>query len=89
MSVGKLGPYVQIAGCLAENLPYRKSQTNKTIRHQFLVAATVIGVSSTFGAPIGGLIFAIEVGATTFTIQNLWKGFFVCTFATLIFKLIN
>jgi len=67
MSVGKLGPFVHIAGCLAESFPYSALEKNKTLKHQFLVAAVVVGVSCTFGAPIGGLLFAIEVSTTVFT----------------------
>lgn len=89
MSLGKLGPFVQMSGCIAENLPYSKVKTNKTIRQQFMVSALVIGVSSTFGAPIGGLLFAIEIGETNFTVQNLWKGFFVCTLSAIIFRIVE
>lgn len=86
MSIGKLGPFVHIAGCLAESFPYPELRKNKTLRHQFLVSAVVVGVASTFGAPIGGLLFAIEVSTTTFTVQNLWKAFFACTISVLGFK---
>ena len=87
MSIGKLGPFVHIAGCLASSLPYKDLKKNKTLKHQFLVAAVVVGVGCTFGAPIGGLLFAIEVSSTTFTVQNLWKGFFACTISVLCFKM--
>lgn len=45
-----------------------------------------VGVTSTFGAPIGGVLFAIEVSSTTFTVSNLWKSFFCATFTVLCFK---
>lgn len=64
MSVGKMGPFIQISGCICENMPYKKAKTNMTIRQQFLVAAFVIGMTSSLGAPIGGLFFAMEVCTT-------------------------
>lgn len=49
-------------------------------------AGIAVGVAITFGAPIGGMLFAIEVTATQFTVNNLWKSFFASTLAVLCFK---
>lgn len=46
-----------------------------------------VGVASTFGAPIGGVLFAIEVSTSSFTVSNLWKSFFCSTISVLCFKL--
>lgn len=92
MSLGKEGPFVHIAGCLAELLYehlYKKllqRSANKTLRHEFYTAAVAVGVTCTFGAPIGGVLFAIEVSTNTFTVQNLWKSFFASTITVLCFK---
>jgi len=51
-----------------------------------LSAAVAVGVATTFGAPIGGMLFAIEVTASQFTVNNLWKSFFASTIAVLCFK---
>jgi chloride channel 2 len=51
-----------------------------------LTAAIAVGVTSTFGAPIGGVLFAIEVSTSTFTVNNLWKSFFASSVTVLIFK---
>jgi chloride channel 2 len=53
-----------------------------------LAAAVAAGVTSTFGAPIGGVLFSIEVTSTYYVVGNLWKAFFcaiwcVCSFKTL------
>ena len=45
-----------------------------------------MGVTSTFGAPIGGVLFAIEVSTSSFTVSNLWKAFFASTLTVLCFK---
>lgn len=86
LSLGKEGPFVHIAGCIAESLPYEDKKINKTLRHQFLTAAVAVGVSATFGAPIGGVLFAIEVSTSSFTVSNLWKSFFCSTISVLCFK---
>lgn len=38
------------------------------------------------GAPIGGVLFAIEVSSSTFTVSNLYKSFFAATLTILCFK---
>jgi len=86
MSLGKEGPFVHIAGCIASFLPYKQLEANKTLKHQFLTAAVAVGVTCTFGAPIGGVLFAIEVSSSTFTVSNLWKAFFTSTLTVLCFK---
>lgn len=86
LSLGKEGPFVHIAGCIAESLPYSQRATNRTLRHQFLTAAVAVGVSCTFGAPIGGVLFAVEVSTSQFSVSNLWKAFFCSTISVLCFK---
>jgi H+/Cl- antiporter ClcA len=51
-----------------------------------LSAAIACGVAITFGAPIGGMLFAIEVTSTQFTVNCLWKSFFASTISVLCFK---
>lgn len=41
-----------------------------------LTAAVASGVTATFGAPIGGVLFSIEVSSTYYMVSNLWKAFF-------------
>jgi H+/Cl- antiporter ClcA len=86
MSLGKEGPFIHIASCIAMVLPYKELRYNKTLTQQFLSAAIAVGVAITFGAPIGGMLFAIEVTSTQFTVNCLWKSFFASTIAILCFK---
>lgn len=51
-----------------------------------MTAAVAVGYTVTFGAPIGGLLYGIEVSTTSFTMSNLWKSFFCSTIAVLCFK---
>lgn len=41
-----------------------------------LAASVAVGVTATFGAPIGGVLFSIEVTSTYYFVSNLWKTFF-------------
>ena len=54
-----------------------------------MTAAVAVGVTATFGAPIGGVLFAIEVSSSTFTVSDLWKSFFASTFTVLLFKMMG
>ena len=33
LSLGKEGPFVHLASCIAANLPYKEMRNNKTLRH--------------------------------------------------------
>lgn len=50
-------------------------------------AAVAAGMTSTFGAPFGALLFSIEVSSTYYMVSNLFKGFFCACFALIIFKI--
>jgi chloride channel 2 len=50
-------------------------------------AAVAAGMTSTFGAPFGGLLFSIEVSSTYYIVSNFFKGFFCAAFALIIFKI--
>lgn len=86
MSTGKEGPFVHLVSCLANNLPYKAMKINKSIRHQMIAAAIAVGVAATFGAPIGGVLFSIELSTNVYNIHNLWKALYSATIAVVIFK---
>jgi len=70
MVIGKEGPFVHIS-CIIGNqmlrLPvFHELASSVALRKQILAAACAVGVSSTFGAPIGGVLFSIEVTGTYF-----------------------
>jgi H+/Cl- antiporter ClcA len=52
-----------------------------------LAASVAVGVTSSFGAPIGGTLFSIEVTATYYFVNNLWKTFFCTCWSIIILKL--
>jgi chloride channel 2 len=78
--IGKEGPFVHIASCIASLLTkvpmFSRIRRYEVLYLQILAAGVSVGVSSTFGAPIGGVLFAIEVTRVYFLVSNYWMGFF-------------
>lgn len=79
LSVGSEGPFVHMASCICHSLlkfkPFRSIQKNGALRLQLLAAACAAGVSATFGAPIAGVLFSIEVTATYYMVSNLPRAY--------------
>lgn len=69
LSIGKEGPNVHMASCIANQLcylrPFRHLAQDAHLRRQVLAAGCAAGVSATFGAPVGGVLFSIEVTSST------------------------
>ncbi|XP_074123770.1 chloride channel protein 1 isoform X4 [Sminthopsis crassicaudata] len=53
-----------------------------------LVSACAVGVGCCFAAPIGGVLFSIEVTSTYFAVRNYWRGFFAATFSAFVFRVL-
>ncbi|KAL0478934.1 hypothetical protein AKO1_007817, partial [Acrasis kona] len=93
LSVGKEGPLVHIASCVAYQvmrLPiFNSIQRSDFMRNNMLAAACAAGMAATFGAPFGGVLFSIEVTATYYPVGNLWRSIFTTLFGSLLFYLLN
>jgi chloride channel 2 len=66
LPIGKEGPFVHIASAVAQQIMrrvpmYKDFKENEARRMEILSAACAVGVASSFGAPIGGVLFSIEV----------------------------
>lgn len=83
LSVGKEGPFVHIAACIANKLAKISifKDINNATKKNMLAAAVGAGVTATFGTPIGGVLFSIEVTSSNYIVANLWRTYFcsVCT----------
>jgi H+/Cl- antiporter ClcA len=53
-----------------------------------IACAIVSGSVAAFGAPIGAVIFAIEVTSTYYMVATLWKSFFCATITFITIKLL-
>jgi chloride channel 2 len=77
LSVGKEGPFVHISAAIADQLmrlpifSHVRRQDGK--RLEVIACACASGVSSTFGAAFGGVLFSIEFTASAYRVKNLPK----------------
>lgn len=71
LSVGREGPFVHITCCVAFLLAPQRLRASPRHLATVLRAAAAAGVAFTFGAPIGGLLFAAEVSVTFFRVSHL------------------
>ena len=93
ISVGRAGPYIHIAGIIGIqmlNINYFESiKSSFNGKSMLLVCSAAAGITLSLGAPLGGVIFAIEQSSSVFLVNNLWKCFYVamiCIFTRNIVK---
>jgi len=89
LGVGKEGPFIHICGIIANQLLslkcFRSVNKSTTLRNQVMAAAVGVGVSATFGAPVGGVLFGIEVTSTYYSVASYWKAIFTAIVGTVVF----
>lgn len=78
LSVGTEGPLVHVAACIAFFLISRIHEfefilDSPNLAKQVFAASAAVGISSAFNAPVGGLLFSVEVTTTFYLIANYWK----------------
>ncbi|KAI5713177.1 hypothetical protein M8J75_014240 [Diaphorina citri] len=93
LPLGKEGPFVHIASIVATLLSklvtsFQGIYENESRNSEMLAAACAVGVGSCFGAPIGGVLFSIEVTTVYFAIRNYWRGFFTAVCGATVFRLL-
>ncbi|KAJ1623802.1 chloride channel [Pavlovales sp. CCMP2436] len=80
LPLGKEGPFIHASCCLCEamlSLPlFRPLKASHATRMQMLMAACAVGVGANFGAPVGGVLLAIELTSTYFLVSIYWKCFY-------------
>ncbi|XP_075233204.1 chloride channel protein 2 isoform X2 [Lycorma delicatula] len=93
LPLGKEGPFVHIASIVATLLSklvtsFQGIYENESRNTEMLAAACAVGVASCFGAPIGGVLFSIEVTTVYFAVRNYWRGFFSAVCSATVFRLL-
>ncbi|RLN50585.1 hypothetical protein BBJ28_00017670 [Nothophytophthora sp. Chile5] len=89
ISVGKEGPFVHTSSIIAHRLMKhigwcRRIYSSDVLRRHMYDAACAVGVASTFRAPVGGVLFAIEATSTIFMVsQDYWRAFVAAASASL------
>ncbi|XP_043513002.1 chloride channel protein 2 isoform X1 [Frieseomelitta varia] len=91
--LGKEGPFVHIASIVATLLSklvtsFQGIYENESRNCEMLAAACAVGVASCFAAPIGGVLFSIEVTTVYFAVRNYWRGFFSAVCGATMFRLL-
>lgn len=94
LPVGPEGPMIHLGAMLGAGLSQGRSSTigcvssrlskyrNTRDRRDFITAGAAAGVSTAFGAPVGGLLFGMEEVASFWDANLLWQMFFCSMIAT-------
>lgn len=89
--VGREGPFIHLSACIAQRMTkwtiFHDVGTNLALKKTMYSAAVAAGMTCTFGAPFGALLFSIEVSSTYYMVSNLFKSFFCACFALIIFRI--
>eukprot|EP00189_Rhodosorus_marinus_P010670 CAMPEP_0184741738 /NCGR_PEP_ID=MMETSP0315-20130426/4762_1 /TAXON_ID=101924 /ORGANISM="Rhodosorus marinus, Strain UTEX LB 2760" /LENGTH=761 /DNA_ID=CAMNT_0027212219 /DNA_START=146 /DNA_END=2431 /DNA_ORIENTATION=- len=77
LPVGWEGPNVHIACIIAHHLSrlpmFRVLRKDRALRLQFMVSACSVGLASSFGTPIGGVLYALETTSSYYLVPTFWK----------------
>lgn len=92
LPVGWEGPNVHISCIVAHHLsrlPFFASlRRDRALRMQIMACACAVGLASSFGTPIGGVLYALETTASFYLVPTFWKSV-VCTLAgSLVYNLL-
>ncbi|XP_078394302.1 chloride channel protein-like, partial [Cetorhinus maximus] len=94
LPVGKEGPFVHIASICAALLSKLLSGLSGSMENMFrkkehVIPACAVGVACCFAAPLGGVLFSIEVTCSYFAVRNYWRGFLGGTFSAFVFRVLS
>jgi len=92
LSIGIAAPLVHVALCTSyffmRVVPiFRELLDNPAMLKQIFAAAAAVGMSTVFNAPVGGLLFSIEVTSTYYLISNYWRSFMAATTGALMYNI--
>ncbi|RLN57801.1 hypothetical protein BBJ29_004774 [Phytophthora kernoviae] len=93
LSIGKEGPFVHLSSIIARQLLglswFEQIRKSSDLTHHVLAAACAVGVTASFGAPVGGVLFSIEVTTSYYVTSNYWRAFFSSVVGVVVFRGLN
>ncbi|KAF4321737.1 hypothetical protein JM18_003629, partial [Phytophthora kernoviae] len=92
LSVGRAGPFTHIMamiGYLMGKIPLFRRVNFGQENYNFIRAAVACGMTASFGSPLGGVLFSIEVTAKYYEIKCLWESIICSSFCILVFHIIT
>eukprot|EP00904_Undaria_pinnatifida_P001073 jgi/Undpi1/10967/HiC_scaffold_30.g13268.m1 len=94
LNIGREGPYTHLGGMvsyqLIKKVPFFNAILKKeTVLRQVLAASAAVGLSSTFAATIGGVLFSIEITTLYYDIGNYFKAFVAAISGTVAVSLVR
>ena len=96
LPVGPEGPMIHMGAMVGGGISQPRSKTlNVSLpwfqkfhtdrdRRDFIAMGAAAGVASAFGAPLGGVLFAIEEASSFWSQMLTWRTFFACMTATFV-----
>lgn len=94
MPCGKEGPMIHSGACIGGVIaktgagPLMRPYRSDVEARDFVAAGAAAGVAAAFGAPLGGVLFAMEEGATFFTPLIMLRTFVCCISATVFVRFV-
>ncbi|EFO19065.2 CBS domain-containing protein [Loa loa] len=92
--LGKEGPFVHMGSIVAHLMRrlvegIKPAYANESRSYELLAAGCAAGVAATFSAPVGGVLFSIEVTTAYFAVRDYWRGFFAAACGAAAFSLLR
>ncbi|VDN84712.1 unnamed protein product [Brugia pahangi] len=92
--IGKEGPFVHMGSIVAHLMRrlvegIKPAYANESRSYELLAAGCAAGVAATFSAPVGGVLFSIEVTTAYFAVRDYWRGFFAAACGAATFSLLR
>ncbi|KAM7535893.1 hypothetical protein Aperf_G00000093567 [Anoplocephala perfoliata] len=91
LCIGNDGPMVHVGACCAKILArfFPKYGLNPSKLRELISAAVAGGMGACFGAPIGGVLFSLEVASYYFPAKTLFRSFFCALAAAYVARALN